>query len=115
MKHEYLDAKPNEAEWARRSNQESISATKAFDRLVRFAEFSETGQGRTVSRFIAALIGARPYDMYDLRLLDVDISDDMLVCMGALRWRGGSLVDLVPNGRERCVPLCRERGLLPEE
>lgn len=114
MKHEYFYEKPNEAEWARRSNKATVAAAEAFDRLVRFAEASDTGQARWAARFVAAVIGARPYDMYDLVALDVAISDDMLLCLDAVRWKRVALADLVPNGRERCIALCKARGLIRE-
>lgn len=114
MAHEYLE-KPDEQGLARRSDQATVAGAEAFGRLVRFAELSDTGQGRTVSRFVAAVIGVRPFDMYDLRALDIAISDDVLICLDALRWKQVALTDLVPDGRSRCTALCKAKGLIRED
>lgn len=113
MAHKYME-KPDEQAWARRSNQATVAGAEAFGRLVSFAELSDTGQGRTASRFVAAVIGARPYDMHDLRAVDIAISDDMLICLDALRWKQVALTDLVPDGRARCIALCKAKGLIGE-
>ena len=110
MDYEYLQ--PNEEEWERQKVQAKAAGAQALSRLIRFAERSDTGQSRTVAGFIAALIEARPYDMYDLHDVDVAISDDMLICLDAIRWIRYTLVELVPGGRRRCISLCECRGLV---
>ena len=44
---------------------------------------------------------AFPFDLFDLRGLDVSIDDDMLACLDALRWGHADLHRLVPDGDER--------------
>lgn len=109
MNYEYF-VKSDEATWAQRGDQATSAAMDAFDRLVRFAESSERGQGQTVARFLAALLDVYPLDVYDLRAVDIAISDDMLTCLEAVRWNRVSVLDLVPNGHERCIALCKARG-----
>lgn len=44
--------------------------------------------------------------------MDVAISDDMLVCLDALRWGRENLHALLPDGDRRIQRLCAIRGLL---
>ncbi len=93
----------DEHEWSRRATAVQAQAAHAFARLLEIAENSDTGQARRVSRFIAGTFNGRayPFDLYDLRGLDVAIGDDMLVCLDALRWAKADLFNLVPNGETR--------------
>jgi hypothetical protein len=50
---------------------------------------------------VSQLLCSTPFDLYDLRGLDVAIGDDMLVCLDALRWAKEDLFNLVPNGETR--------------
>ena len=45
-------------------------------------------------------------DLFDLRALDIAVSDDILICMDALRWAKTDLFNLVPDGYK-----CTERVL----
>lgn len=93
----------DEHEWTRRATAVQAQAAHAFARLLDIAENSDTGQAKRVSGFIAATFNgsAYPFDLYDLRGLDVAIGDDMLVCLDALRWAKADLFNLVPNGEAR--------------
>lgn len=113
MNHEYFNS-PGEADWTQRGDKATVAAKGAFDRLLRFAEESERGQGRTVCRFIASFLTVHPLDVYDLRAVDIAISDDILLCLDAVRWNRTPILDLAPNGRERSIALCRARGFLPK-
>lgn len=86
--------------WARRAAEAQSKAAQAYARLIDHATRSDTGQARRIAQFIAATYNGHAYafDLFDLRALDVDISDDMLVCMDALRWGKLDLHNLVPNG-----------------
>ena len=44
---------------------------------------------------------AFPFDLFELRAVDVKISDDMLACLDALRWAKADLYKLVPDGERR--------------
>lgn len=47
-----------------------------------------------------------PFDLFELRSVDVEISDDMLVCLDALRWGKADLWKLIPDGHDRILRLC---------
>lgn len=103
----------DEHEWSRRAT--AAQAAHAFARLLDIAENSGTGQARRVSRFIAGTFNGRayPFDLYDLRGLDVAIGDDMLVCLDALRWAKADLFNLVPNGETRVKGVIRSWDIKP--
>ena len=63
--------------------------------------------------FIAAVYNGQvfPFDVYELRAVDVAISDDMLLCLDALRWARADLHTLVPHGQARVLGLLEEFGL----
>lgn len=91
-----------QAEWDLRANETAANAGRAFEQLLSLVETGrDTGQVRTVAAFIAAVVGLHRFDIYDLRALDVDLSDDVLVCIDAIRWRKSHLADLVPDGFSR--------------
>ncbi|MBS0339794.1 MAG: hypothetical protein JSS56_04665 [Proteobacteria bacterium] len=99
----------------RREHEERARAAtalgaQAFDRLLTLATRSETGQARRVAGLIATVVGHARFDIYDLRALDVDISDDALRCLDALRWARMALPDAVPDGWNRAEAICREWG-----
>ncbi|MBW8843589.1 MAG: hypothetical protein JF607_01270 [Burkholderiales bacterium] len=62
---------------------------------------ADTGQSSVVAAFIASVVGFSKFDLYDLRRLDVDISDDVMACIDTIRWRKAHLADLVPDGWSR--------------
>lgn len=61
------------------------------------------GQTQRVAAFISSTFNGRtfPFDLFELRAVDVGISDDMLWCLDALRWARADLYTLVPNGELR--------------
>ena len=86
-----------------RSEQATAKAAEAFGRLLELAEKGTSGQARYVARFIAATFDSQEdrYDPFDLRAVDVAISDDMLTCLDALRWARADLHTLVADGEAR--------------
>lgn len=90
-------------EWQRRAAVAQGQAAQAYARLLHIAETSDTGQASRVALFLAATFNGRsyPYDLYEMRSLDVPIGDDILVCMDALRWAKEDLFNLVPDGKSR--------------
>ena len=90
-------------EWQERAEIAQAIAGPAYLRLLDLAEKNDTGQARIVAHFLASTYNGRAFhfDLYDLRSLDVPISDDMLVCLDALRWRTLDLFELVPDGFAR--------------
>lgn len=105
----------DEEEWLRRANTVQAQAAQAFARLLAIAENSDTGQARRISLFIAGTFNGRayPFDLYELRGLDVSIGDDMLVCLDALRWAKGDLFTLVPNGEARVKDIIKSWDIQP--
>lgn len=87
----------------RRKSEATAKGGQAFLRLLTLAETGDSGQARTVARFIASTYNGQdfPCDLYDLRLVDIAISDDMLACLDALRWAQADLHTLVPDGDRR--------------
>lgn len=110
---DFTDQAKKEAEWADRSNRAQAAAAQSLERLLHLAETRDSGQIRTVARFIATIFDGQtfPFDPFDLRTLDVAISDDMLVCLDALRWGKADLYKLVPSGHERTLNVCKMWGL----
>lgn len=92
-----------EEEWQRRAVAVQAQAAHAYARLLDIAETSDTGQAGRIAKFLASTFNGRAYsfDLFDLRALDVAISDDMLMCLDALRWGKADLYNLVPDGDKR--------------
>lgn len=103
----------DEAEWRRRAAEAQRLAAQAFARLLAIAETSDTGQARRAAMFLASTFNgsAFPFDLFELRVVDVQISDDMLVCLDALRWGKADLYRLVPNGEARVKQVIRAWGI----
>ncbi len=78
-------------------------AAQAYAKLLKIAETIQSGQAKRIAQFLASTYNGEvfPWDPYDLRGLDVDIGDDMLACLDALRWAKLDLYKLVPNGEGR--------------
>lgn len=92
-------------------------AAQALGRLLHLAETRDSGQVRRVAKFIAALYDgeAYPVDLFELRDVDAQISDDVLACIDALRWGRADLYKLVPDGRKRIEAVIRDWGIAPPE
>lgn len=102
-----LDA--DQKEWARRATEAQSKAAHAYARLIDHAMGTDSGQARRIAQFIAAAYNGHDYafDLFDLRALDVEISDDMLACMDALRWGKLDLHNLIPNGDQKVRDVIR--------
>ena len=103
--------------WAERASKAQASAAQAYDRLLRLAESRNSGQDRTVARFVASTFDGQtfPMDPFDLRTVDVAIGDDMLLCLDALRWGKADLHKLIPDGEARILAMCSNWGLKWQE
>ena len=86
-----------------RSRNATSRGAEAYARLLALAEHHDSGQIARVVRFIAATYNGQTFsfDLFELRTLDVAISDDMLLCLDALRWGIADLYKLVPDGDAR--------------
>lgn len=96
-----------------RSSAATAQGAQAFTRLLRLAETRDAGQIVRVVRFLAATYNAQafPLDPFELRAVDVAISDDMLLCLDALRWGQADLHTLVPDGDRRLQAVIARWGL----
>ncbi|MFG6433051.1 DUF7673 family protein [Roseateles sp. LYH14W] len=85
----------------------------AFARLLQIAETGNTSQARRVAAFVASTFNGRrfPFDPFELRAVDAEISDDMLCCLDALRWAQADLYSLVPDGHSRVRAVIQRWGL----
>jgi hypothetical protein len=65
-----------------RASEATAKGAQAFARLLDLAEQQDSGQIARIARFVAATYNGQdfPFDLFELRALDVDISDDMLLC-----------------------------------
>ena len=102
-----------EQAWADRAQRAQAQAAQALERLLRLTETSDSGQIGRVARFIASTYNGQafPFDPFDLRSVDVAISDDMLTCLDALRWGRADLYKLVPDGEKRILAMCDAWGI----
>lgn len=103
-----------QAQWAQRAEAAQAQAAPAYARLLKLAD-GDTGQAGRAAQFLAATFNgaAYPFDLFDLRALDVPISDDMLVCLDALRWGKTDLHKLVPKGESKVQAVIRAWDIKP--
>ena len=104
-----------QALWLERAERAQALAEQAYARLLAVAA-GDTGQAGRVARFLAATFNGAAYrfDLAELRMLDIAISDDVLLCLDALRWGKADLHRLVPNGDTRVQAVISAWGLKPE-
>ena len=101
-----------------RSLQATRAGAHAFLRLLQLAEERDSGQIPRVARFLASTYNGQVFalDPFELRAVDIAISDDMLCCMDALRWGRADLHTLIPDGDARMQAVIKRWGLhWPEE
>lgn len=99
-------------EYASRASTATTKGSHALERLIQLAETRQSGQIERIARFIGGVWnGKRHFDLYDLRALDIEISDDMLAVLDALRWAKVSIGDLVPDGDRRIQAVLTAWGM----
>ena len=96
-----------------RKGEATAKGGHAFQRLLQLAETRDSGQIPRVARFIAATYNGQAFqlDPFELRTVDIAISDDMLCCLDALRWGRADLYTLVPDGDARVRAVIDQWGL----
>lgn len=96
-----------------RSRQATQAGAQAFARLLKLAEERDSGQIPRIARFLAPSYNGQafPFDLFELRAVDIAISDDMLCCLDALRWGRADLHTLVPDGDARLRAVIERWGL----
>ncbi|MEO9149882.1 MAG: hypothetical protein ABI212_11025 [Burkholderiaceae bacterium] len=92
-------------DYHRRAAEAQAKAAQAYARLLALAEQRNSGQIERVARFLASTFNGQafPFDVYQLRAVDIAISDDMLCCLDSLRWGKADLHTLVPDGEKRVL------------
>lgn len=105
----------NMDEYHQRAVAAQSKAAQAFGRLLLLAESRDSGQTRHIAQFLAATYNGSEFsfDLFELRVLDVVISDDMLCCLDALRWGRADLYQLVPDGDKRMQAVIAKWELRP--
>lgn len=100
-------------EFQTRARAATSAGAQAFARLLHLAEERGSGQIGRVARFLAATYNGQmfAFDVFELRAVDVSISDDMLQCLDALRWGCANLHALVPDGDLRMRAVIARWGL----
>ena len=95
------------------SLQATQAGAQAFARLIDQAETRDSGQIPRIAHFLAATYNghAFQFDVFELRAVDVAISNDMLCCLDALRWARADLYTLVPDGDARVRAVIDRWGL----
>ena len=101
------------AQYDARSRQATQAGGQAFARLLKLAEDRDSGQIARIARFLAATYNGQAFqlDVFELRAVDVAISDDMLCCLDALRWGRADLHTLIPDGDARVRTVIERWGL----
>ena len=89
------------------------AGVQAFARLLMLAEEHDSGQIPRIARFLAATYNGQafPFDLFELRAVDIAISNDMLCCLDALRWGRTDLHTLIPYGDARVRAVIVRWGL----
>lgn len=100
-------------EWDARAREAQAAGAHAFARLLALAETRQSGQIHRIARFLASTYNGEifPFDLFELRAVDVAISDDMLACLDALRWGKADLHKLVPDGEPRVRAVIADWGI----
>jgi hypothetical protein len=96
-----------------RSLQSTQAGAQAFARLVKLAEERDSGQIARIARFLAATYNGQAFqlDLFELRAVDIAISNDMLCCLDALRWGRADLHTLISDGDARVRAVIDRWGL----
>ena len=91
------------AQFDTRSRQATHAGAQALARLLKLAEEQDSGQIPHIARFLAATYNGQAFkfDPFELRAVDIAISDDMLCCLDARRWGRADLHTLIPDGDAR--------------
>ena len=110
---DFAKIEQKDREWAARASAAQALGAQAYARLLALAEQRDSGQIRRIVRFLASTYNgeAFPFHLFELRAVDVEISDDMLVCLDALRWGKSDLHKLIPDGDQRVRAVIDSWGL----
>jgi hypothetical protein len=103
-------------EAAARANKATERGAEALDRLLTLAETRDSGQIPRVASFIGACWnGRRHFNLFDLRMVDGKISDDMIAVIDALRWRRKDIDNMFPDANTRIVHVLERWGMYGDD
>jgi len=108
--HKAAQAKEDESvEWTRGDSQALSDAGSALTRLLTRAEELGVRRSKRIAQFLSTVDQKDivVWPARDMREDEVAISDDMLLCLNALRWQRKALMELVPDGNRRLVNVVR--------
>lgn len=96
-----------------RSSEATAKGGQAYARVRTLAETRDSGQIPRIARFLAAAYNGQTFqfDLFELRAVDIAISNDMLCCLDALRWGRADLHTLIPDGDDRVRAVIARWGL----
>lgn len=96
------------SDWDSRVAAIQDAVPSAYERLLVEAERGGDAQSHRIANFIAATHGrvTSHFSLMDLSALDVGMSDDVLLCIDAIRWGMPELHLLVPDGLRRVEAIC---------
>lgn len=99
-----------------RAEKATEKGAAALDRLLSLAETRDSGQTPRIALFIGACWnGRRHFDLFYLRMLDIEISDDMIAVIDALRWRRKDIDNMFPDANVRIVRVLERWGMYGED
>ena len=109
--HQSIEAET--ASYETRSRNATAAGAQAFARLLALAEERDSGQIARIARFLSATYNGQafPFDLFELRAVDIAISNDMLCCLDALRWGRADLHTLIRDGDVRIRAVIDRWGL----
>lgn len=82
----------------------------ALERLISFAERSDTRQAKTVASLLLSIPGRGTFNLAELKSLNGPVRRDVLLCIEATCYE--RIVDKVPGGLLRCIEANEAHGLL---
>jgi len=82
----------------------------ALERLISFAETSDTRQAKTVASLLLSIPGRGTFNLAELQSLNGPVRRDVLLCIEAACYE--HIVDKVPGGLPRCIEANEAHGLL---
>lgn len=99
-----------------RADKATEKGAAALDRLLSLAETRDSGQIPRIASFIGACWnGRRHFDLFDLRMVDLKISDDMIAVIDALRWKRKDINHMFPDANIRIVNVLERWGMYGED
>ena len=107
---------PKPSKFVQRSGEAQAKAVQAYSQLLNLAETRDSGHVLKIASFLAATYNGNAwnFDLFDMRTLDVAISNDVLASPDALRWGKANLYQLVPDGDKRMQAVIKQWGFKTE-